>query len=181
MMNGIFRQIDKMGRTPRSGVTMCHRQCKTAVYLSDDRRFIIEEPPHGGPIKRTPRKPKIPRPVNGRRTPPQPVIVIGADGAGTTTRSLENRQLLPKPFCDADSIAQGPGDPNRERLQAEARAVADRKIHADLRARRSFGFESTCSGKSRPATFVFPMRISMSPWRSREAAIVISGVQHERS
>lgn len=59
MMNGIFQQIEKMGRTPRSGVTMCHRQRKTAVYLSRDRKHIIEEPPHGGPIKRTPRKPKF--------------------------------------------------------------------------------------------------------------------------
>ncbi|MYD99281.1 MAG: hypothetical protein F4X98_18100 [Gammaproteobacteria bacterium] len=59
MMNGIFQQIDKMGRTPRSGVTMCHRQRKTAVYLSHDRKHIIEEPPHGGPIKRTLRDPKF--------------------------------------------------------------------------------------------------------------------------
>lgn len=59
MMNGIFHQIEKMGRTPRSGVTMCHRQCKTAVYLSHDRKHIIEEPPHGGPIKRTLRNPKF--------------------------------------------------------------------------------------------------------------------------
>ena len=59
MMTGIFDQIDKMGRTPRSGVAMCHRQGKTAVYLSRDRKYIIEEPPHGGPITRTLRKPKL--------------------------------------------------------------------------------------------------------------------------
>ena len=59
MMKAIFAQIDKMQRTPRSGVAMCHRQGKTAVYLSDDRKYIIEEPPHGGPIKRTLRSPEF--------------------------------------------------------------------------------------------------------------------------
>ena len=32
---------------------MCHRQGKTAVYLSKDKRYIIEHPPHG-PITRIP-------------------------------------------------------------------------------------------------------------------------------
>ena len=31
---------------------MCHRQGKTAVYVSECKQYIIEEPPHG-PIKRT--------------------------------------------------------------------------------------------------------------------------------
>ena len=58
MIDAIFAQIEKMERTPRSGVAMCHRQGKTAVYLSDDRKYIIEEPPHG-PLKRTLRRPEF--------------------------------------------------------------------------------------------------------------------------
>ena len=35
---------------------MCHEQGKTAVYLSDDGKYLVEHPPHG-PIKRTPFEP----------------------------------------------------------------------------------------------------------------------------
>ena len=59
MMNAIFAQIDKMERAPRSGVAICHRQGNTAVHPSVDRKYIIEEPPHGGPIKRTLRSPEF--------------------------------------------------------------------------------------------------------------------------
>ena len=45
--------IRRMARTPDSGITMCHAQGKTAVYLSDDKTCIVEHPPHG-PIKRIP-------------------------------------------------------------------------------------------------------------------------------
>ena len=44
--------ITEMSQTPGSGIAMCHRQRKTAVYLSDDETSIIEHPPHG-PITRT--------------------------------------------------------------------------------------------------------------------------------
>ena len=47
---GDLRQLQQ---TPGSGVTMCHAQGKTAVYLSRDRKYIVEHPPHG-PITRTP-------------------------------------------------------------------------------------------------------------------------------
>ena len=45
--------IDEMSRTPGSGVAMCHAQGKTAVYLSDDGKYIVEHSPDGM-IIRTP-------------------------------------------------------------------------------------------------------------------------------
>ena len=45
--------IARTTQTPDSGIAMCHRQGKTAVYLSDDETCIVEHPPHG-PIRRTP-------------------------------------------------------------------------------------------------------------------------------
>ena len=57
MMKAIFNRIDEMEQTPASGITMCHEQGKTAVYVSDDRKYIIEHPPHG-PVTRTLRAPK---------------------------------------------------------------------------------------------------------------------------
>ena len=45
--------IARMTQTPDSGIAMCHRQGKTAVYLSNDGMYIVEHPPHG-PITRTP-------------------------------------------------------------------------------------------------------------------------------
>jgi len=47
------QSIAEMGRTPGSGIAMCHEQGKTAVYLSEDKTCIVEHPPHG-PITRTP-------------------------------------------------------------------------------------------------------------------------------
>lgn len=49
----LIDDLQQMQRTPGSGVTMCHAQGKTAVYLSGDRKYIVEHPPHG-PITRTP-------------------------------------------------------------------------------------------------------------------------------
>ena len=49
----MLESITEMSETPGSGIAMCHRQGKTAVYLSDDETSIIEHPPHG-PITRTP-------------------------------------------------------------------------------------------------------------------------------
>ena len=57
MMDAIFKQMDEMERTPRSSVTMCHEQGKTAIYVSDDKQYIIEEPPHGS-IRRALRSPE---------------------------------------------------------------------------------------------------------------------------
>ena len=45
--------VRRTTQTPGSGIAMCHRQGKTAVYLSDDEKYIVEHPPHG-PTKHTP-------------------------------------------------------------------------------------------------------------------------------
>ena len=47
------RGICQTTQTADSAIAMCHRQGKTAVYLSDDETCIAEHPPHG-PIKRSP-------------------------------------------------------------------------------------------------------------------------------
>ena len=41
----IEQAIDEMARTPRSSITMCHEQTKTAVYMRADDAAIVEEPP----------------------------------------------------------------------------------------------------------------------------------------
>ena len=79
------------------------------------------------------------------------VVVIGANGAGKTTWTRENRDRLPLNFYNADSIAEGLGDPDNPESQAQARAIVDEKIAARLRGNDPFGFESTWSGRSRPA------------------------------
>ena len=57
MMGAIFKRIDEMERTPGSGIAMCHQQGKTAVYVSEDRKYLVEHPPHGT-IRRTLRHPE---------------------------------------------------------------------------------------------------------------------------
>ena len=56
MMLALFQDMHDMSRTPKSGVAMCHAQGKTAVYVSADKQYIVEEPPHG-PVRRTLRTP----------------------------------------------------------------------------------------------------------------------------
>ena len=51
LIDAIEKDMDDMQRTPRSGVKMCHEQGKTAVYLSEDKQYIVHEPPNG-PITR---------------------------------------------------------------------------------------------------------------------------------
>ena len=48
---------------------------------------------------------------------PELLVVIGANGAGKTTWARKNRDLLPQPFYNADSIAEGLGDANSTDLQ----------------------------------------------------------------
>lgn len=55
-VEALIKHARKQADDPQSGITMCHRQGKTAVYLSQDRRYIVEHPPHG-PVKQTLRKP----------------------------------------------------------------------------------------------------------------------------
>lgn len=82
---------------------------------------------------------------------PRLTIVIGGNGAGKTTWTRRHRNELPPRFYNADSIAAGLGDWNREERQREAREIVDKQIAAQLKAKNDFGFESTYSGRSRPA------------------------------
>lgn len=81
---------------------------------------------------------------------PRPTLVIGANGAGKTTWARRHRDTLPKPFYNADSVAEGLGDANDAALQRAARKLVDERIERDLGTGNTFGFESTCSGRSRP-------------------------------
>lgn len=82
---------------------------------------------------------------------PHLTIVIGGNGAGKTTWANTHRNVLPSRFYNADSIAVGLGDWNDEERQREAREIVDRQIERRLKALDDFGFESTYSGRSRPA------------------------------
>ena len=77
-------------------------------------------------------------------------VVIGANGAGKTTWARKHRETLPKPFYNADSIAEGLGDADDPALQRAARKLVDERIERDLGEGNTFGFESTYSGRSRP-------------------------------
>ncbi len=81
---------------------------------------------------------------------PRLTVVIGANGAGKTTWTRKHRETLPKPFYNADSIAEGLGDANDPALQRAARKLVDERIELDLSEGNTFGFESTYSGRSRP-------------------------------
>ena len=87
--------------SPRAASQLCHRQGKTAVYLS-----TMDTPSSSthrdGPLPRRP-SPRRPGPGMSR---PRLVVVIGANGAGKTTWSTEHRKRLPLHFYNADSIAR---------------------------------------------------------------------------
>ena len=83
--------------------------------------------------------------------PPRLVVIIGANGAGKTTWGRHHRSRLPLEFYNADAIADGLGDANSPELQIRARALMDEQVAERLRLGDSFGFESTWSGRSRPA------------------------------
>ena len=55
-MDPLDEFIAQMERTPNSGVKMCHEQGKTAVYRTDDGKWLVEHPPHG-PITLRPSEP----------------------------------------------------------------------------------------------------------------------------
>ena len=80
---------------------------------------------------------------------PRLTVVIGANGAGKTTWARRHREALPKPFYNADSIAEGLGDANDAALQRTARKLVDERIERDLDEGNTFGFEITYSGRSR--------------------------------
>ena len=55
-----------------------------------------------------------------------------------------------KPFYNADSITEGLGDADDAALQRASRKLVDERIEHDLGEGNTFGFEGTCSGRSRP-------------------------------
>ena len=71
------------------------------------------------------------------------VVIIGANGAGKTTLSTEHRKRLPLHFYNADSIAEGLGDANDPKQQAEARAIVEAAIEKRFRNHEPFGCKST--------------------------------------
>lgn len=82
---------------------------------------------------------------------PQLIIVIGANGAGKTTWCRRHGDTLPEHFYNADTIAEGLGGWNSPAHQRAARELVDERIEGHLARKESFGFESTYSGRSRPA------------------------------
>jgi predicted ABC-type ATPase len=84
------------------------------------------------------------------KTPPCCIIIAGPNGAGKTTFA---REFLPKEagvvhFVNADLIAAGlsPLDPRLARLAAGRLVLAE--LHRLVRARASFAFETTMSGRT---------------------------------
>ena len=93
MMNAIFAQIDKMERTPRSGVAMCHRQGK-------NRRVPVRRPEvhhRGAAARRADQadsaQSRIPRPVIAPRTA-KAARHHRRSQAGNTTRARAHRGPL---------------------------------------------------------------------------------------
>ena len=82
---------------------------------------------------------------------PKLIIVIGANGAGKTTWCRRHGDQLPEHFYNADALADGLGGWNSPTNQHAARELVDSRIEAHLARNEDFGFESTCSGRSRPA------------------------------
>ena len=46
---GILAAVLEQARNPNSGVEMCHKQGKTAIYLAEDRTTLMEHRPGGQP------------------------------------------------------------------------------------------------------------------------------------
>ena len=82
---------------------------------------------------------------------PKVVVIIGGNEEGKTTWGRSHRRCLPLEFYNADVTAEGLCDANSTELQVRARALVDWQITERLWALDSFGFESTGTGRWRPA------------------------------
>ena len=156
---------------------MCFEQCKPYVYEPDDEPgTIVTEWPNGaidiwwletdtrtrqwpdGTTETATRREaaRLPAPVanNGTargRPVPKLIIVIGANGAGKSTWCRRHDDQLPEHFYNADAIADGLGAWNSPTNHRAARKLVDDRIERHLARNEDFGFESTYSGRSRPA------------------------------
>ena len=154
---------------------ICFEQGKPCVYQPDDEPgTIMTEWPNGvidrwwlesdtrrrhwpdgttenAPADRPPyADPQLEEPTKGRPMP-RLIIVIGANGAGKTTWCRRHGELLPEHFYNADTIAEGLGGWNSPAHQRAARDLIDKQVESHLTHKEDFGFESTYSGRSRPA------------------------------
>ena len=82
---------------------------------------------------------------------PRLTVVIGANGAGKTTWARKYRETLPKPFYNADSIAEGLGDANDAAPQRAARKLVDECIERDLSEGKSDSRAPTPDGRDPPS------------------------------
>ena len=149
-MQALRTSIREMERVPGSSITMCHRQGKTAVYLADDDRSIVEHAAEGAREETALAEESMRREETDSEGGRELLVIVGANGAGKTTWSRAHKAWLPRPFYNVDVIAEGLGDADDEQIQREARALVDVRIETHLRAGDAFGFESTYSGRSRP-------------------------------
>lgn len=143
--------IREMEQASESGISMCHRQRKTAVYLANDGTSIVEHTPDRAREQSASASHAMRSGETAREGTRELVVIVGANGAGKTTWGRAHRSCLPLPFYNVDVIADGLGDANDRELQRRARALVDERIEAHLRGGHRFGFESTYSGRSRPA------------------------------
>ena len=74
-------------------------------------------------------------------------IVMGCNGSGKSAWKRANYDRLPDRYFDQDSIAGGIGDWDSEDARQRTRRYVDEEVGTALRARMSFGIESTCSGR----------------------------------
>lgn len=73
-------------------------------------------------------------------------IVMGCNGVGKTAWKRCNRDRLPIPYFDQDSIAGGIGDWDSDVSRRRTRELVDAEILAAIKGRISYGIESTYSG-----------------------------------
>ena len=74
-------------------------------------------------------------------------LVMGCNGAGKTAWKRRNYDCLPDDFIDQDSVAGGFGDWDNDENREKTRIMVDKHIDSLIDRKRSFGTESTFSGR----------------------------------
>ena len=72
---------------------------------------------------------------------------MGCNGSGKSAWKRASYDRLPDRYFDQDSIAGGIGDWDSEDARQRTRRYVDEEVGTALRARMSFGIESTYSGR----------------------------------